>query len=153
MNRSANRPRSLLGRFDRRSPIERFNESYEIISNGCWIWKYALTYNGYSRFRADGEVSGHRWSYKFFKGPIEPGVHKHINHLCRNRACVNPDHLEYVSAKENIRNGETGARFRNQTRCKHGHSYVETGFYLVRGSRQCKPCVKMRHKNKRLRER
>ena len=73
----------------------------------CWLWTGALSTTGYSRInrgKADGGpgmISGHRWAYEHFIGPIPDGLE--IDHLCNVRACVNPTHLEPVTALENVR--------------------------------------------------
>lgn len=68
---------------------------------GCWEWTAHRTRLGYGRFYAGRYVQASRWSFEFFRGPIPDGLE--IDHLCRNRACVNPDHLEPVSHAENCR--------------------------------------------------
>lgn len=74
----------------------------------CWEWTAARS-DGYGQFKSGpGEPAGaHRWAYQYLVGPIPVGVQ--LDHLCRNRACVNPDHLEPVSQRENILRGYGGA--------------------------------------------
>lgn len=87
----------------------RFEEKYiPHPATGCWVWLGAKTDEGYPVFW-DGEknVGGHRFSYLIYKGPIPEGLG--LDHLCRNRACVNPDHVEPVTPKVNSER-ESGKR-------------------------------------------
>lgn len=89
----------------KRSPIVRFLLKVQVNPiTGCWLWQGSKSGNGrgggYGRFTVSGQtVAAHRWSYATFTGRIIKG--RHIDHLCANRACVNPDHLEQVSCKVN----------------------------------------------------
>lgn len=70
----------------------------------CWLWDMHLNEKGYGKIRSGGEHTGaHRYHYEMAKGPIPEGMV--LDHLCRNRSCVNPDHLEPVTFTENIRRG------------------------------------------------
>ena len=70
-------------------------------NSGCWLWLGATTDNGYGSFWADGRSHrAHRFAYAQFVGPIPSGLT--LDHLCRNRICVNPKHLEPVTDRENI---------------------------------------------------
>lgn len=71
---------------------------------GCWVWSRSVTGKGYAQTFVGGKNQGaHRVFYEHFRGPIPAGLH--IDHLCRVRACVNPDHLEAVTVTENTRRG------------------------------------------------
>jgi len=90
---------------------------YVICENGCWEWIGARAPNGYGRFR---HTAAHRVTYEMHRGPIPEGLT--LDHLCRNKGCVNPDHLEAVVLRENIVRGTSPAAARaKQTHCKHGH--------------------------------
>ena len=89
----------------RKSVDERFCEKIRIESNGCWIWIGARDSSGYGNFRMWPRTLGaHRFAYEFVKGPI-PLDHE-LDHVCRVRICVNPDHLEPVTPSENKRRAQ-----------------------------------------------
>jgi hypothetical protein len=111
---------------------------------GCWLWLGSYTITGYGRLGRKElgrkETLAHRLSYEMHIGPIPEGLV--IDHLCRNRGCVNPDHLEAVTNEENIRRGEwIPAKATSPTHCLHGHEYTpETLSISNRGERRCKEC-------------
>jgi len=106
----------------------------------CWNWQGPLR-DGYGRIYWKGKtIQAHRWFYNQKFGNLPDWKQKgdpEIDHICRNRACVNPDHLRVVSVKENILAGlgPTAINAR-KTVCKHGHSLVPDN----RGHRKCKTC-------------
>lgn len=106
---------------------------------GCWEWSGALHPQGYTQFWVPGERiprKGHRASYEIHKGPIPDGLE--IDHLCRNRGCVNPNHLEAVTHQVNMLRGETVAAFSaRKTTCKMGHTFDWVNSYSKRGCRTC----------------
>lgn len=114
-------------------------------NSGCWLWFGAWSpQTGYGFINGD---LAHRVSYRLFTGPIPGGLQ--IDHLCRMRCCVNPDHLEAVTCKTNIQRGETGKtaakRQQAKTHCKAGHPYSVENTILVpgragRGGRVCRIC-------------
>ncbi len=70
----------------------------------CWLWNAHLDREGYGGFSVGGmSVPAHRWAYEFCVGPIPDGLT--IDHLCRVHNCQNPDHLEPVTRRENVRRG------------------------------------------------
>lgn len=112
----------------------------------CWEWK-AGKGNGYGSIRATGHgpsLLAHRISYELLVGPIPEGLV--IDHLCRNRGCVNPTHLEPVTMVENVMRGESPyARAARQTECIHGHPFTPENTYVTkRGGRHCLECCRRR---------
>ncbi len=106
----------------------------------CWNWKGILTRSGYPHFSFHGEyANGHRFAYSMLRGPIPNGLV--LDHLCRNRACVNPDHLEPVSLKTNILRG-TGLAAINakKTHCVRGHEFTPENTYRSSSGRDCRTC-------------
>lgn len=87
----------------------------------CWIWKGEVMDSGYGRMsKAYGRKRAHRYVYEHMVGKISFGLH--LDHLCRNRICVNPDHLQPVSPRENILRGEgIAAQMARKDVCAKGH--------------------------------
>lgn len=80
-------------------------EPYTIDANGCWLWSGCILKSSYSQVSRDGvREYAHRWMYKRHKGEIPEGLD--LDHLCRIRHCVNPDHLEPVTRTENAQRGQ-----------------------------------------------
>ena len=116
-------------------------------TESCWLWTSYILPNGYPRFsiRAGFQAYAHRISYVLSKGEIPEGLD--LDHLCRNTQCVNPDHLEAVTAQVNTLRG-IGPAAKNffKTECKRGHPFVEGNIYWSRNGRgrSCKTCVRVR---------
>lgn len=112
--------------------------------DGCWEWIGHLSTEGYGRLNVLGQrVYAHRYSYERFVGPIPPGLE--IDHLCRNRKCVNPTHLEPVTHRINgLRGQGSPAQNAQRTNCANGHplSGDNLTFRSVgsRKSRVCRQC-------------
>lgn len=111
-------------------------------SGDCWLWTGSLNNQGYSRFARThtDEISGHRFAYELLVGAIPEGLV--IDHLCRVRHCVNPEHLEPVTDRENILRGESfTARFARSTHCVNGHEFnSENTYRRPTGGRACRRC-------------
>lgn len=112
-------------------------------SGVCWNWTASKKYKNYGQFWYKGRNDfAHRVSYELCKGVIPDGLQ--IDHLCRNPSCVNPDHLEAVTQKENILRGVgLSAQRARQTHCKNGHPL--SGDNLRRDKkfrRICKTCAR-----------
>lgn len=142
-------PEELFALFAGRYRIYRTPE-------GCWQWEGA-TSEGYATLRRKGRTYlVHRLVYEEVTGPIPPG--RQIDHLCRNRSCLNPAHMEVVTPRENTLRGEgVTAQNARKTHCPRGHPYNEGNTVLrARGGRGCRTCQRewsrrryQRHGNRR----
>lgn len=117
-------------------------------TDGCWLWTGSKA-GQYGGFWISGQGTervrayAHRYSYELHVGPIPNGLM--INHLCEVKLCVRPDHLEAVTARENMLYGNhPAARRAAQTHCVHGHPFDETNTYLIpTGGRRCRTCNRL----------
>jgi len=106
----------------------------------CWLWTGAKA-DGYGRLcRNRNWFYAHRVSFGMAGNVIPDGLQ--LDHLCRNRSCVNPVHLEVVSNWENTLRGQNhAAKLASVTHCPHGHPYDPTNTYVgVDGHRRCRAC-------------
>lgn len=128
--------------------IEKLMRKRVVTDAGCWEWVGRRTAKGYGvlsvptsdRVR-DRKV--HRLAYEAVRGPIPSGLV--IDHLCRNRACFNPDHMEPVTSVENVMRGDTfSAANAAKTHCIRGHEFTHTGTERGRRRRYCRTCAAAR---------
>lgn len=123
---------------------------YIVDENGCWIWQLHITKQGYGADSFNNyPVPAHRTMYEKYKGPIPKGLQ--LDHLCRVRNCVNPDHLEPVTGKENVLRGEGFAAVNaKKTHCIHGHEFDEENTYHFKSNgtwhRMCRNCCRINSK-------
>ena len=125
---------------------ERFDSKWQPEPNsGCWLWLGCLDANGYGAFRMlDKTWRAHRVAYEIYKGFILDGLT--LDHICRVRCCVNPDHLEAVTHQENMRRGDAGKLGRERqlakTHCPQGHPYDQENTFINKSScaRSCRAC-------------
>lgn len=139
---------------------ERFFEKIRESESGCWEWTGGLNGVGYGQFYKGrtalgetGKTYAHRWAYEFFIGPVPEGLH--LDHLCRNRKCCNPWHLEPVTCRVNLLRGETtAAAHARKTHCPKGHPYSGTNLRINKsGQRFCRECSRIHSAELRARKR
>lgn len=111
--------------------------------NGCWIWTGTISKStgyGWIGNAVLGSEPAHRAVYRLFVGRLHSGWE--VDHLCRNRLCVNPEHLELVKPQENLRRSNAPSAINaRKTHCKRGHPFDEANTYISpKGERQCRAC-------------
>jgi HNH endonuclease len=152
----------------RKTLLERLMQRVEVdAETGCWLWTGSVMPNGYGKLTVPKGRSSlaHRLMYEEVRGEIPEGLD--IDHLCRVRRCVNPDHMEPVSRKVNLdrsplveslrlqKKAEAAARRaarpkkhnRHKTHCPQGHPYSAENTREYRGGRRCKACDRIRHRD------
>lgn len=135
---------------------ERQWRNVDVSIDGCWVWTRKLNHDGYARTRIGGgqgrHVYVHRALYEHLNGPLPDGYE--LDHLCRNRACVRPDHMEPVTHAENVKRGDSGKWLAAKTHCPRGHPYEGDNLeYTAIGGRMCVICRRKRDRERRRRKR
>lgn len=141
--------RQYEGRGTPRTPMQRF---MDLVQKGrgrspCWVWQ-GSSRMGYPAFAVTHRSSpyAHRWYWEQVVGPVPKGMQ--LDHLCRNKMCVNPKHLEAVTPKVNRQRAAVFI-----TECPHGHPYTEENTRRRNGKRECRTCARLRDRRRREKER
>ena len=127
---------------------EKMQDRIMPVEDGCWLWTGSRQSDGYGYYYDRGTYTlAHRAVWLAAGRFILEGLVS--DHLCRQRLCVNPDHLEFVTSRENTLRGNTlAARFARRTHCNKGHEYTEENTYWrsdkKRRARRCLACEKQR---------
>lgn len=116
------------------------------VTETCWLWR-ASTVKGYGQFRVGTKIrKAHVVVYELLVGPVPDGLE--LDHTCRQRHCVRPDHLDPVTRAENLRRSPIARSAINARKieCVRGHDLTdETNVYRYAGRRYCKRCDRIRH--------
>lgn len=125
----------------------RFWEKISVSADGCWNWTASLDDCGYGKYA----IGGGRWrrAHRISFGDVPEGLE--LDHLCRNRACCNPSHLEAVTHRTNMSRADWSNNFnRKKTHCKGGHEFSATNTYIDKhGFRHCRKCRALRARKRR----
>lgn len=132
---------------------ERFRQKISVQSGtGCWIWiaggHGGGRYGGYSPTHSR-KVYAHRYSFEFFFGPVPSGLQ--IDHLCRNKRCVNPLHMEATTGQMNTMRG-MNFPIQDGQHCQKGHPLFGPNLYMEGSTRRCRTCLKARMKRYKQRQ-
>ena len=116
----------------------------------CWVWQ-TPTEEGYGRFQWRWiRKRSHVWTWESANGPTPHGMV--LDHICRNRSCVNPEHLRAVTPRENTMADGSLAIAKThaaKTHCPHGHPYSPENTRIDKGKRRCRTCLNAARRAKR----
>ena len=141
----------------RRSIEERMWDHVRTEKGGCWLWEGYVDKDGYGRMVSREHsvvVSGyvHRMAWEQYRGAIPKGMQ--IDHLCKIKNCVNPEHLEVTSPQvNNLRSNSMAAKYARRDACKHGHPLTGANVRKVGNTRVCQTCNRQRVAEHRARHR
>ena len=128
----------ITGKFVAEDPYTRFWRNVDKTEE-CWLWTGTITKHGYGQFVINRlRIPAHRYSYVLLKASIPSDLQ--IDHLCRVRHCVNPEHLEAVTLRENLIRGINWQT--QKTHCTQGHPYNEENTKWCGSFRRCRTCLK-----------
>ena len=132
--------------------IEKIHLTIGPLADPCWEWTGSRDVDGYGRLCANGQNrKASRVVYEILHGPITESLE--LDHICRNRSCVNPLHLELVPHQVNVARGNAGQYLRQRTHCPEGHPYDAVNTYVYgKGKRGCLKCRRERSREWRRRQ-
>jgi len=119
----------------------------------CWLWTGSTTKLGYGQFRVGKKIKrAHRIAYELLKEPIPENLV--LDHLCRVRNCVNPNHLQPVTIRENVLRGlPRKNKQKTKTHCNKGHEFTKESTYFIatqNNARRCRICHNERQRQYRV---
>ncbi len=115
------------------------------VDDECWVWTGFIRPDGYGFIRLGGRVEQTHVVAMWLRHGAESLAAETVNHLCFNRACCNPDHMQFASRRENALHGNGMAgRHAAKTHCSNGHALAGENIIPFRGGRRCRACSQIR---------